>query len=53
MLQLRNQHDSSILHAPLDTIERYGGGSVRCMLAEIFAPPPHITGVDLVSMLLA
>lgn len=24
--------------APLTTIERYGGGSARCMLAEIFAP---------------
>lgn len=25
-----------ILHAPLDTIERNGGGSARCMMAEIF-----------------
>lgn len=32
------QHNSSLLHAPLDVIERYGGGSARCMLAEIFAP---------------
>ncbi|HKK78039.1 MAG TPA: arginine deiminase-related protein, partial [Phaeodactylibacter sp.] len=24
------------LHSPLDTIERYGGGSARCMMAEIF-----------------
>ena len=25
-----------LLHAPIDTIEKYGGGSVRCMLAGIF-----------------
>jgi hypothetical protein len=28
----------SIVSAPIDTIERSGGGSVRCMLAEIFLP---------------
>lgn len=28
----------SVLHSPLDTIERFGGGSVRCMMAEIFLP---------------
>ncbi|MDH6604357.1 hypothetical protein OKW23_001518 [Bacilli bacterium PM5-9] len=28
--------DTEILHAAIDTIEFYGGGSVRCMLAEIF-----------------
>ncbi|MCS6808982.1 MAG: arginine deiminase-related protein, partial [Bacteroidota bacterium] len=33
------ERDSTILHIPLDTIERYGGGSARCMLAEIFTPP--------------
>ena len=27
-----------LLVAPIPTIERYGGGSVRCMLAEIFLP---------------
>lgn len=32
------EHNSSLLHAPLDVIERYGGGSARCMLAEIFVP---------------
>lgn len=31
----------TIIHAPLDTIERLGGGSARCMLAEIFLPPRH------------
>ncbi|MEM8584317.1 MAG: arginine deiminase-related protein [Bacteroidota bacterium] len=29
---------SEILHADLRTIETYGGGSARCMLAEIFLP---------------
>tara|TARA_B100000902_G_C27221621_1_gene870000 strand:- start:312 stop:1250 length:939 start_codon:yes stop_codon:yes gene_type:complete len=28
----------SILHSPLDTIEACGGGSARCMMAEIFLP---------------
>lgn len=27
-----------IIHVPLDTIERYGGGSARCMMAEVFLP---------------
>lgn len=27
-----------IIHAPIPTIERLGGGSVRCMLAEVFLP---------------
>lgn len=27
-----------IVHAPLDTIERFGGGSARCMLAEVLLP---------------
>jgi hypothetical protein len=27
-----------ILHAPLDTIETNGGGSARCMMAEVFLP---------------
>lgn len=27
-----------ILHAPLNTIEQNGGGSARCMIAEIFLP---------------
>lgn len=30
--------NSLLLHTPIETIERYGGGSVRCMLAEIFSP---------------
>lgn len=30
---------TTILHSPLKTIENYGGGSARCMIAEIFLPP--------------
>lgn len=26
-----------IIYSPLDTIEKYGGGSARCMLAEVFS----------------
>ncbi len=29
---------AQIIHAPLETIEKYGGGSARCMIAEIFLP---------------
>lgn len=29
---------TQIVHAPLDTIETLGGGSARCMLAEVFLP---------------
>jgi len=29
---------ADILHFPIPTIEKYGGGSVRCMMAEIFLP---------------
>ena len=28
----------TILHPSIPTIERYGGGSARCMMAEIFLP---------------
>ncbi len=28
-----------VIHAPIDTIEKNGGGSARCMLAEIFLKP--------------
>lgn len=31
---------TNILHAPLYTIEQYGGGSARCMMAEVFLPKP-------------
>ncbi len=29
---------TQLLHAPIDTIETYGGGSARCMMAEVFLP---------------
>lgn len=29
---------TKILHSPLYTIEKYGGGSARCMMAEVFLP---------------
>ncbi|MBK9489579.1 MAG: amidinotransferase [Haliscomenobacter sp.] len=29
---------TQILHSPIDTIETYGGGSARCMMAEVFLP---------------
>lgn len=29
-----------IIHSPLDTIERNGGGSARCMMAEVYLPRP-------------
>ncbi len=29
---------AQILYAPLDTIEKYGGGSARCMIAGVFLP---------------
>ena len=29
-----------LVAVPVPTIERLGGGSVRCMLAEIFLPQP-------------
>lgn len=36
------ERHAPLIHAPIPTIERLGGGSVRCMLAEVFLPcPPH------------
>ena len=29
---------AEVVHAPIPTIERLGGGSVRCMIAEVFLP---------------
>ncbi|MCD2422847.1 arginine deiminase-related protein [Niabella pedocola] len=42
----RLENYNPILHAPLTTIEQNGGGSARCMIAEVFlplqpAPHPH------------
>jgi hypothetical protein len=36
--QHRLEREAAIVTAPIPTIERYGGGSVRCMIAEIFLP---------------
>ncbi len=30
----------TLAHAPIPTIERFGGGSARCMIAELFLPRP-------------
>lgn len=30
---------NDIVSSPIPTIERYGGGSARCMMAEVFLPP--------------
>lgn len=32
------ERHTGILHSPIDTIENFGGGSARCMIAEIFLP---------------
>lgn len=32
------ERHTNILHSPLTTIETYGGGSARCMMAEVFLP---------------
>lgn len=32
------QKHTRLLHSPLYTIEQYGGGSARCMMAEVFLP---------------
>ncbi len=34
---------TQIIHPAIPTIERLGGGSVRCMMAEIFLPRSSIT----------
>lgn len=36
-IQLLEQH-TRMLHCSIDTIETYGGGSARCMMAEVFIP---------------
>ncbi len=36
-VRMLNQH-TNLLYSPLYTIETYGGGSARCMMAEVFAP---------------
>jgi hypothetical protein len=36
--QRRLERAGAIVTAPIPTIERHGGGSVRCMIAEVFLP---------------
>lgn len=43
--QIRHlERHSQILHAPIPTIETYGGGSVRCMMAEVFLAEKKVVG---------
>lgn len=37
----RIEHYNTIIHSDLNTIENLGGGSARCMMAEIFLPIKH------------
>lgn len=37
-LQLFAEHSCSVLHSELGTLEKYGGGGARCMIAEVFPP---------------
>jgi len=34
----RIEKHCAILHSNLETIEKLGGGSARCMMAEVFLP---------------
>lgn len=34
--RVMRRHVADIVHAPIDTLERVGGGGVRCTLAELF-----------------
>lgn len=36
------QKHGTILYSPIPTIEKFGGGGVRCMMAEIFLPTPTL-----------
>jgi hypothetical protein len=33
---------SEVVRVPLPTIESVGGGSMRCMIAELFLPPRNV-----------
>jgi hypothetical protein len=33
---------NALLRIAIPTIEKYGGGSVRCMMAEVFLPKSHL-----------
>jgi hypothetical protein len=40
----RLERHGTIVTAPIATIERYGGGSLRCMIAEVFLPRSRVQG---------
>lgn len=40
------QKHGHILSSPIPTIEKFGGGGVRCMMAEIFLPTPTIKNIE-------
>lgn len=42
----RLERHGAVVSAGIPTIERYGGGSVRCMLAEIFLPRGNVPSGD-------
>jgi len=46
-IETLKQH-TELLHSPLYTVEKYGGGSARCMMAEVFLPrsPNALDPVD-------
>ena len=35
-IEICHEHFAKLIFAPLETLEQYGGGSARCMLAELF-----------------
>ncbi len=35
-IEICHEHFAKLIFAPLDTLEQYGGGSARCMLAELY-----------------
>lgn len=40
-IQTLERH-TQLLYSPIDTIETYGGGSARCMIAEVFLPGKEV-----------
>lgn len=34
--KVMRRHVADLVHAPIDTLEKVGGGGVRCALAELF-----------------
>jgi hypothetical protein len=40
------QDHTEILYAPIYTIETYGGGSARCMMAEVFLPKKEVVSIN-------